>query len=80
MLSNLREWLIDRKNPCKKCLVRATYRPFKTNCDEWKQFIKKRDKAEAIKDFLILASLIVGFLFIIITFIFGILKWIRLIF
>ena len=80
MLDTLGKWLVDRyRSPCKKCLVRPTCDPFASGCDEWKQFINKRDMAESIGNdieaYILLGAITIGLLFIIVTFVLGLWVW-----
>jgi len=80
ILDDLGVMIIDKFfKPCKKCLVRATCKPFEVNCDEWKKFINQRERAESIGDnaetWAILISVILGMLLVAATFGLGIVKW-----
>ena len=84
MLDDLGVILVDKYlKPCKKCLVRATCEPFKIDCDKWNKYIDQRDNAEEtgseIESYILLIALIVGTLFIGVTFGLGIREWIRII-
>ena len=84
MLDTLGRWLVDYLNPCKKCIVRATCKPFKIDCDEWKKFINQRERAESmgndLESYILLTALTLGTLLIGVTFGLGIREWIRIIF
>ncbi len=84
MLDTLGGWLVDYLKPCKKCLVQATCRPFKVDCDSWNQFINQRDRVESIgnniETYILLAAIIIGMLLIAATFGLGIVKWSEMIF
>ena len=80
MLDDLGKMLVDRyKNPCKKCIVRATCEPFTANCNKWEEFIDQRDNAESIGNdveaYILLGAIIIGLLFIILTFGLGLWVW-----
>ena len=80
MLGDLGKSLVDRyKNPCKKCIVRATCEPWTTNCDKWEKFIDQRNKAESTGDnievWAVIILIILGMLLVAVTFGLGIVKW-----
>ena len=85
MISELGIFILDKFfDPCKKCLVRATCRPSQNTCPEYKKYHKRKYNLEElignIEWWIIGTILILGLLFIISTFAFGIWKWIEIIF
>jgi hypothetical protein len=85
MIEELGEALYSRYfNPCKKCLVQATCEPSSTKCDKYDHFHKQNHKISSIgsdiEAVVLILYLCIGVLFIISIFVFGIWKWIEIIF
>jgi len=78
LLTNFTKWILKKKDPCKKCLVRPVCDKNQI-CDSWKKYVKLRDKLDDIIDKIETVIVIgcVGIIFstIVITFLLGLYQW-----
>lgn len=79
MLEFVRKWHAKNKSPCKKCLVKAACQ---RTCEIKENFYKTNRKINRIDDCIeivvIMICFFAGCLFVFVTFIFGIWKWVEL--
>lgn len=79
MLEFVRQWYIKNKNPCKKCLVQAACQKTCTTKENFYKTARKINKLDSeIEIGFLLTCFLSGILFMVITFIFGLWKWVEL--
>jgi hypothetical protein len=79
----INKWYTKRNNPCKTCLVQATCnQKFRYDCEALYAYRKASARIESIDTWIVLSTFLtwcIGFcLLVIITFCFGIWKWVEL--
>jgi len=80
-LDRIPNWYRKYRDPCNRCLVGVVCRSHST-CDRWQAYRKRFDMIDNITDVftsvLIIGIIIIICVLIILTFIFGIWKWVEL--
>ena len=76
MLEKLKKWILKKKDPCKKCLVKMICKKnYNSACEEKRKFEKFKETVDDIESYFKGVFILVVLAIIVITFLLGLYQW-----